>query len=113
MIRALGLKRFAGTAGVPPAREGEARKWFVESLHRDCVPAGRCGRDARGPSKSLDRFSQANDARSEADLIHQLLIPLRDRGRNTDRFAQLRPPRQALGRGPRGGGPPQFRNQAR
>ena len=40
MIRALGLKRFAGTAGVPPAREGEARKWFVESLHRDCVPAG-------------------------------------------------------------------------
>lgn len=55
------LKRFTGTAGVPPENEREARKCLCE-LFRKLRLRRVCGRDARGPRKSLDRNAVSIDS---------------------------------------------------
>jgi len=44
------FKRFAGTAGVPPAMSAKRETIDLQETAR---LAARCGRDTRGPSKSL------------------------------------------------------------
>jgi hypothetical protein len=47
-------KRFAGTSGVPPAMSATREKWIAGLLWKTARLRRVCGRDARGPSKSLD-----------------------------------------------------------
>src|SRR6185437_4232677 len=52
------VKRLAGTAGVSPAMSAK-RERLLKSTLKYCAPERRvCGRNARGPSKSLDRPNQ-------------------------------------------------------
>ena len=55
------LKRFAGTAGVPPANQREARKCLCE-LFRKLRLRRVCGQNTRGHSKSLDRNAVSIDS---------------------------------------------------
>src|SRR6185295_10517318 len=91
----------------------ESFSCYVGRASKDCAPRRVCGRDARAPRKSLERYQRIKDARFAAGLIHRAQTPLRGRARRTDRFARLTRLHQALVRYLRDVGPRRFRNPFR